>query len=123
MNTLILKWSDAETSVTAGKLFGATSEEDGVATTVPKLGDLNLCRVGSHSYISDNSDPENPVITQVPGWFVIAGVPPSYDLEGAMGKLPEGLQPEILWDSSATTEEGDPIPRPPISEAPQHRWA
>lgn len=122
MTTILIKWPDVETSVACGKVLGCTSEEDGVATTMAKLGVINLSVIGVH-YDTDISDPENPVSIEIPGWWVLVRVPDGFDLEEALVRIPNELQPEIVWASNWIDEDGNPTPRPPRSEAPQHRWA
>lgn len=125
MTDLLIKWPDRDVAVACGKALGCTApteDDPTVMQTAAKYGVLNLSVIGSHSYVSDASDPENPVVTTIAGWWVLVRVPSGTDLAAMLTPLGP-LAPEIVWDSSATDDEGNPIPRPPIEEAPQRRWA
>ena len=120
MTTLLLKWPDNATAVACGTAMGTTSEdESGEAITAPLTNGLNVNVIGDHSYVSDNSDPDDPVITAVPGHWVLVWLGDASIVEPMMGQLPESLRPEIFWRSDAVDEDGDPIPRPDITQCPQ----
>lgn len=124
MIDLLLKWPDRETSVACGQALGCTAEspdDPGVMQTAARFGVINLSVIGQHSYVSDNSDPADPVITTVPGWWVLVRVPTGFDLAAALAPLGP-LAPTVVWSSDMTDEEGNLVPRPPIEEAPQRRW-
>ena len=126
MIDLLIKWPDSPTAIACGQVLGCTaqSEDDPeVMVTASKFGVLNLAVIGSHVYVSDNSDPENPVVTTVPGHWVLVRVPAGFDLAAALSPIPAKLQPAIIWSSDMVDDNGDPVPLPPIEEAPQRRWA
>ena len=123
----LIKWPDRDTAIQCGVAMGTTSqnEETGeMETTVfmQSIG-LNLAPIGTHSYVSDNSDPENPVVTTVPGHWVLVRVGVDFDLEEALAPIPAAIRPDIVWSSDMTDEDGEAIPRPPKEEAPQNVWA
>lgn len=121
---LLLKWPDVDTAVECGQLLGTTStSEDEVNKTAPVTNGINLAVIGTHSYVSDDSDPENPVTTSVPGHWVMAWCRDGFPIDTTLSKIPSNLQPEIVWRSDAVDEEGEPLPRPPVNIAPQHRVA
>ena len=125
MIDLLIRWPDSPTAIACGQILGCTaaSESDPeVMQTASKFGVINLAVIGQHSYISDNSDPENPIMTTAAGHWVLVRVPAGFDIAEALSPIPESLQPEIVWSSDMTDDEDNPIPRPPISEAPQLRW-
>ena len=120
MTTLILKWPDNATAVACGKAMGTTSEdESGESVTAPFTNGLNVNVIGEHSYVSDNSDPENSVITSVSGWWAMVWLNDSSVISTLMGQLPEPLRPIIVWRSDALDSNEDPVPRPPINLCPQ----
>ena len=100
--------------------MGTTSEnEAGENVTAPLTNGLNVNVIGDHSYVSDNSDPDNPVTTAVPGHWVMVWLSDPSVIEPLMAQIPEALRPVIFWRSDAVDEEGDPVPRPPINLCPQ----
>ena len=120
MTTLILKWPDNATAVACGTAMGTTSEdESGESVTAPFTNGLNVSVIGEHSYVSDNSDPENPVITSVSGWWAMVWLSDASIVSSLMEQLPEALRPEIVWRSDVVDTEGEPVPRPPINLCPQ----
>ena len=125
MTTLILKWPDNATAVACGKAMGTTSEdESGENVTAPLTNGLNVNVIGEHSYVSDNSfsdnsDPENPVITSVSGTWAMVWLSDASIVSSLMEQLPEALRPEIVWRSDVVDTEGEPVPRPPINLCPQ----
>lgn len=125
MIDLLIKWPNRDTAVQCGVALGCTAQsadDPEVMETAAKFGVINLSVIGQHSYISDNSDPQNPVVTTLDGWWVLVRVPSGFDLAGSLSPIPENIQPEIVWSSDMTDDEDNPIPRPPISEAPTHQW-
>jgi len=123
----LIKWADRDTAIQCGVAMGATSENEETgemetAVFMRSIG-LNLAPIGVHSCISDNSDPENPVVTTVDGWWVLVRVPAGFDLAGALSPIPKSLQPEIVWSSDMVDENGASVKRPPIEEAPTRVWA
>ena len=120
MTTILLKWPDNATAVACGTAMGTTSEdESGENVTAPLTNGLNVNVIGDHSYVSDDSDPENPSITAVPGHWVMVWLADASIVSTLMGQLPESLRPVIFWRSDAVDNEGDPVPRPPINLCPQ----
>jgi hypothetical protein len=126
MIDLLIKWPDSPTAIACGQALGCTaaSESDPeVMVTASRFGVINLAVIGQHSHISDNSDPENPIVNTVPGHWVLVRVPAGFDIAEALSPIPVELQPEIVWSSDMADENGDPVPRPQIEEASQLRWA
>lgn len=119
MTTLLLKWPDKATSVACGTAMGCTTQEEGENQTAPLFNGLNLSVIGEHSYVSDGSDPESPTVSQVPGWWVLLWLGDASGIDGMLASLPAPLRPEIFWRSDAMDDNGDPVPRPPVSECPQ----
>lgn len=120
MTTLILKWPDNATAVACGTAMGTTSEDEtGENITATLVNGLNVDVIGAHSYISDNSDPEEPITTTVSGWWAMVWLADASIISSLMGQLPEALRPEIVWRSDAVDDEGELISRPPINLCPQ----
>ncbi len=124
----LLKWTNRDDAIECGMALGATviDPETGEAKTTVRLktpfGVVNLSLIGQHRHISDNSDPENPVITTVDGWWYLFRAPADFPLDVMLGSMTK--PPTVVWHSEMVDEEtGDPIPRPPIEEVPQRRWA
>jgi hypothetical protein len=100
--------------------MGTTSEdENGESVTAAFTNGLNVNVIGDHSYVSDDSDTENPVITSVSGWWAMVWLSDASIVSSLMEQLPEALRPEIVWRSDAVVSNGDSVPRPPISQCPQ----
>lgn len=120
MTTILLKWPDNATAVACGTAMGTTSEnEQGENVTAPLTNGLNVNVIGDHSYVSDNSDPENPVTTTVAGHWVMVWLADASVIEPLMAQIPEALRPTIFWRSDEVDYNGDPVPRPPINLCPQ----
>lgn len=117
MIDLLIRWPDRDAAVACGQALGCTSMTDGGdAKTADVFGVINLSVIGQHSYIADDSDPENIVTATVPGWWVLVRVPAGFDLAATLAPLGP-LAPEVAWASDS----GEP--RPPIEVAPQMTWA
>ena len=124
MIDLLIRWPDRDTAIECGKLLGTTTEEeDGSHTTATLFGAINLALIGSHSYETDASDPESPVVETVPGWWYLVRVPEDFDVSAILNSIPENLRPNIVWSSDMRDENDQPLDRPPITEAPTTRWA
>ncbi len=132
----LLNWLSREDAIECGQDAGATviDPETGEVKTTVRLetpfGVVNLSLIGQHSYVSDLQPVEDSTlenhsigtITTVPGWWYLFRAPNGFPI----GKMRSSMTkpPTVVWHSEMVDEEtGVLIPRPPIEEAPQRRWA
>lgn len=119
----LIRWPDRDTAVACGQAMGCTRQDEGTGefVTTELFGVINLALIGEYRYITDDSDPLDPVIATVPGWWFLVRVPDDFEVAGTLAALPASLRPEIAWRSDDLDGEGLPPVRPP--EIPQTVWA
>lgn len=90
----LLRFPSREAAIAAGVNKGATDDE--TEQTAPYVDPgLNIAVLGIHSHRTGGTDVD-PVIAEVPGWWVLLRVPHGFPAMATLNAMPEAIRPVIV---------------------------